>query len=116
MTNELTDAEYIRALKRDGSPASVKEIADHNDRLEKIAAYEPTLTEAQMADKARLEGMQRAINLTCTYCADGREIIDRGDSGMWHFVARGGDLGDTEPCTAHKLHCALQSRKTDGVG
>lgn len=72
--------------------------------------------EAQVADKARREGLQRAINLTCTYCADGREIIDRGDGGIWHFVARGDDLGDTEPCTAHKLYRALQSRKTDGVG
>jgi hypothetical protein len=46
------------------------------------------------------------MRLLCPYCREGRPA-HRIDGGRWHQVARGGDLGQYDPCQAGKLRNGL---------
>ena len=47
------------------------------------------------------------MGILCPYCREGREA-HKIDGGWWHQVARGGDLGQYDPCLAGRLRNGLE--------
>lgn len=47
----------------------------------------------------------REMKILCTYCNHEREAF-KWDGAWWHAVARGNDMGQSEPCRAGKLRNA----------
>lgn len=87
--------------------AEKKHLEDEIQCLEDEADATQAQLEAVTKERDRLRSiLKKVVDKMCTYCADGREVFER-DGGYWHTVARGDDLGDTEPCKAHAIHSAL---------
>jgi hypothetical protein len=55
--------------------------------------------------EAASDNHTREMGLLCCYCRDGRAAY-KIDGGWWHEVARGGEMGQYEGCSAHKLRNA----------
>jgi hypothetical protein len=54
----------------------------------------------------------KEMTILCRYCEDERTAY-RIEGAWWHEIARGGDLGQYEPCQAGKLRNAFW-KATDG--
>jgi hypothetical protein len=51
------------------------------------------------------------ISILCPYCRESR-AAHKIDGGWWHHVARGGDLGQYDPCLAGQLRNGLERYKS----
>lgn len=79
------------------------EITVSDLRVVKQALASPAVEQ----ESAWRDVLQKEAAYHCTYCADGREA-EKHKGGWWHRVARGGDLGQLEPCKAHVVHSIRQ--------